>query len=406
MCIPVWMPSRRLEYSGIAHGATAYHVKFLPLVWYGIRRRPVRALLIFLQVAVAFALFGVLQGMKSGMDRAVANARADVLFCAPAVVGGEPLPVAYLDRIRSIPGVKSVTFADVLGGTYQKPTQPIGVLAIDTSNLWLTLLPEIFKVEPKDLEALRKTRTGVLISADIGKKYGWHVGDRIPLTSSTLQSDGSGTWVFDVVGTFTDHEPGEAGFIVASYDYLDQARAQNKGTVRNFYVVVKDPRQAQLVSERIDRTFANSSSGTRTASIREGAQQQLQSLGDLNFTIRLIVGVVLVALMFSIATMMMQTVRERTAELAVLKTLGFGDRAVFMLLAAESLLVCIAAAFAGLGLASIAFPLAAKYIPGLAMPMSVVELGILGAVIVALVSVSVPGWRAARLRIVQALAGP
>jgi putative ABC transport system permease protein len=380
-------------------------MKFLPLVWYGIWRKPVRTGLIFLQVTVAFALFGVLQGMKTGMDRAVANARADVLFVAPAVVGGAPLPVAYINRLRSIPGVKSVTFADNLGGTYQKPNQPVYVLAIDPSDIWLTAAPEIFEVSPKDLEALRKSRTGALITADIGKKYGWHIGDRIPLTSSTLQTNGSATWDFDVVGTFTDHEPGEAGFIVANYNYLDQARALNKGTVRNFYVVVSDPKQAAAVSETIDRIFANSSNGTRTASFRENAQQQLQSLGDLNFAIRSIIGAVLIALMFSTATMMMQTIRERTPELAVLKTLGFDDRTVFVLVVLESLLVCVAASLAGLALAWIAFPLAAKYMPGLSMPLAVVELAIAGAVLVALISVSVPGVRAARLRIVDALAG-
>ncbi|HTX23535.1 MAG TPA: FtsX-like permease family protein [Steroidobacteraceae bacterium] len=380
-------------------------MKLLPLIWYGIWRKPVRTALIFLQVTVAFALFGVLQGMKTGMDRVVANARADLLFVAPAVVGGAPLPVAYINRLRTIPGVKSVTFAEGLVGTYQKPTQPVFVLGIETSDIWLTLVPEIFKVLPKDLEALRKTRTGALITADIGKKYGWRIGDRIPLTSTTLQSNGSGTWDFDVVGTFTDHEPGEAGFIVTDYTYLDEARALNKGTVRNFYVVVSDPKLAATVSDTIDRTFANSAVGTRTASFRENAQQQLKSLGDLNFAIRSIVGAVLVALMFSTATMMMQTVRERTPELAVLKTLGFGDRTVFALVAGESLLVCIAASLAGLALAWIAFPLAAKYIPGLSMPLEVVELGVIGAVLIALISVSVPGLRAARLRIVDALAG-
>jgi putative ABC transport system permease protein len=380
-------------------------VKYLPLVWYGITRKPVRTVLIFLQVAAAFTLFAVLQGMKTGLDQAIANTRADVLFVAPAVFGGAPLPVADMSRLRTIPGVKSVTFADSFGGTYQKPTQAIGVFAIDTNEIWLTLLPDIFSVGPKDLDALRKTRTGALISADIGKKYGWHVGDRIPLTSTTLQSNGSGTWFFDVVGTFTDHEPGEASFIVTSYDYLNEARALNKDTVRNFYVLVWDPKQAAVVSDRIDRAFVNSASGTQSGSIRENAQQQIQSLGDLNLTIRSIIGAVLVALMFSTATMMMQTVRERTTELAVLKTVGFGDRTVFVLLVAESLLVCVAACLAGLALARIAFHLAAKYIPGLSMPMSIVELAIVGAVLVALISTSVPGLRAARLSIVEALAG-
>ncbi|HEX4050138.1 MAG TPA: FtsX-like permease family protein [Steroidobacteraceae bacterium] len=380
-------------------------MKFLPLIWSGLWRKPGRTILILLQVAVAFALFGVLQGMKTGMAEAVAKVRADVLFVAPSAVGGTPLPLADLQQLQSIRGVKSVTYAGDFGGTYQKPTQPVGVFAIDTSDIWLTLVPDIFSVSPKDLEALRKTRTGALITADIGKKYGWHIGDRIALTSSTLQSNGSGTWFFDIVGTVTDHEPGEAGFIVTSYAYLDAARALDKGTVRNFYVIVSDPKQAASMADTIDRSFANSPSGTRTASLRENAEQAMQSIGDLNFAIRSIVSAVLVAIVFSTATMMMQTIRERAPELAVLKTVGFGNRAVFLFVATEALLVCIVASLLGLALAWIAFPLAGKYVPGLSMPVQVVALGVVGAVFVALLSVSLPGLRAARLNVIDALAG-
>ncbi len=380
-------------------------MKYLPLIWAGIWRKPVRTALIFLQVGVAFALFGVLQGMKTGVEEAIERVRADVLFVGPSVQGEAPLPLADIARLKSIRGVKQVSYADGLLGTYQKPTQIVYVLAIEPISMWTTLVPDIFQVLPKDLEALRKTRTGALITADIGKKYGWHIGDRIALTSTTLQSNGSGTWFFDIVGMVTDHEVGEGGFIVGNYDYLNQARTLNKDTVRNFYVVVSDPKQAAAVSDTIDRTFANSSSGTRTGSFRDNAQQTIQSIGDVNFLIRSVVGAVLVALLFSISTMMMQSIRERTPELAVLKTLGFGDRTLFVLVAAESLLLCIAASLAGLGLAWFAFPLAAKYVAGLTMPLVVVELGVLGGVLVALISVSLPGFRAARLNVVDGLAG-
>jgi putative ABC transport system permease protein len=380
-------------------------MKFVPLLWSGIWRKPVRTALIFLQVAVGFALFGVLQGMKTGMDRAVANARADVLFVGPSAQGGAPLPASYLSRLQGVAGVKTATFADGLLGTYQKPDQPVFVLALAPGKEWLWIAPEIFKVAPKDLEALQTTRTGVLISPDIAARYGWHVGDRISLASSTLQRDGTGTWTYDIVGTFTAHELGEGGYIVGNYSYLEEARALNKGTVRNFYVVISDPRKAAAMSDTIDRMFANSSNGTQSQSFREGQQQQLQSLGDLNFAVRAIISAVLVALVFSTATMMMQNIRERTPELAVLKTLGFKDRTMFALVAAESILVCLAAALVGLGLAWFAFPLAGKFMPGLSMPREVVEIGIVGAVVVALLSVSVPGVRAARLKIVDVLAG-
>jgi putative ABC transport system permease protein len=355
---------------------------------------------------VAFALFGILQGLKTGMDRAVANMRADVLVVAPdSDFGGTPLPLSYLDRIHSVPGVKDVAFADGFLGTYQRPNQPVFVLGIPPTDLWETLDPDLFMVTPQDLQALEKTRDGALITEDIGKKYGWRIGDRIPLTSNTLQSNGSGTWTFQIVGHVTDHEPGEAGFIVANYGYLDEGRVQNKGTVRNFYAVISDPKRAEVMSETIDRVFANSSNETRTTSFRENAQQALRSIGDLNFLIRSIISAVLLALLFSITTMMMQTIRERTPELAVLKTLGFTDRAVFLMVVGEGLVICLAAALMGLALAVGIFPYAGKFIPGLSMPLIVVGFGLIGALFVALISAAVPASRAARLPVADALAG-
>jgi putative ABC transport system permease protein len=380
-------------------------VKYLPLIWSGMWRRPVRTALIFLQVCVAFTLFGVLQGMKSGMDRAIANVRADVLYVSPAVVGGARLQFAELNRLRSVPGVKTVSFVDGMLTYYQKPTQSAYVLAIPPTDFFRTVEPAMFTIQPKDLEALRKTRTGILITADIGRKYGWHIGDKIPLTTSIVQTNGSTTWTFDIVGMFSDHESGENSLVVANYYYFDEARTLDKGTVNHFYAIASDPKRAATVSDAIDRTFANSATPTQTSSFRERSQQAMQSLGDLNFAIRWILSAVLAAVVFSTATMMMQTVRERTPELAVLKTLGFANWTVFLLVAAESLLVCITASLAGLALAWIAFPLAAKYIAGLSMPLVVVGFGILGAVLVALISVSVPGLRAAKLNIVDALAG-
>jgi putative ABC transport system permease protein len=380
-------------------------VKYLPLIWLGIWRKPGRTALVILQVALAFALFGVLQGMKTGVDHAIANARADVLFVGQANFGAPPLPRAYGQRLSRIPGVKSTTFADGIVTTYQRPTEVVYVLAIEKNPLWITLVPEIFMVTPQNLEALHGKRNGVLIGPDIARKYNWHVGDHIPLMSTMLQGNGSGTWDFEIVGTFTAHEIGQDNYIVGNYDYIDEARALNKGTVRNFYAVAADPQQAGALSETIDAAFANSPSETRTASFKENAQQQMKQIGDLNFVIRSILGAVLVALLFSTSTMMMQTIRERTPELAVLKSLGFSDRAMFLIVLAEALVTCVAAALIGLALAWGAFPYAAKFVAGLSMPLIVIAGGVIGAVFVALISAAVPAVRAARLQVVDALAG-
>lgn len=380
-------------------------MKYLPLVWSGIWRKPARTALVILQVALAFALFGILQGLKTGVDHAVADARADVLFVGQANFGAPPLPYAYGERLKKIPGVKSVTFTDGILTTYQRPTEIVYVLAIENNKAWMTLAPEIIMFTPQNFEALHSKPNGVLIGRDIANKYNWHVGDHIPLMSNILQGNGSGTWDFEVVGTFSAHEISQDSYIVGNYDYIDQARAQNKGTVRNFYAVAADPKQAGALSETIDAAFANSPSETRTASFKEGAQQQMKQIGDLNFIIRAILSAVLVAVLFSTSTMMMQTIRERTPELAVLKSLGFSDRAVFAMVLAEALVTCVAAALIGLALAMGVFPYAAKFVAGLSMPIVVIVTGVVGAVFVALISSAIPALRAARLQVVDALAG-
>ena len=382
-------------------------MKYLPLLWFGMWRKPLRTTLILLQVAVALALFGVLQGMKTGVELAIAHTRADLLMVTRAITsaGGSTLPAAYVDRIRSIPGVKVASFAAALQGSYQRPNQQVNVLGIERNDAWPTIMAGLFTLPAKDLKALQASRTGALINPELAKKYGWHVGDRIPLNSPTLQRNGSGTWVFDIVGTFTAHFGFDPALLMVNYDYLDGARALNRGSVGNFFVVVSDPKQAAAVAAAIDRAFANSSTETTTSSFKERAQLQMRAIGDLDFAIRSIVSAVLVALLFSTATMLTQTLRERTPELAVLKTLGFSDLAVFVIVVVEALIVCTAGAVVGLALASGVMPYAARVVPGLSMPSVVIAAGLAAALLLALLSVALPASRAAKLQIVDALAG-
>jgi putative ABC transport system permease protein len=378
-------------------------MKFLPLIWSGIWRKPGRTILIFLQVSVAFALFGVLQGMKTGVEHVIGGARADLLLVHGSLSLIDSLPLGLLERIKSVPGVKVVAPVELFGGIYQKPSQKLGIVAIRPDAGWLSAFT--YMISPEYEAAFKKTRTGALVRTGLAKKYGWSVGDRIPLMTSTAQMNGSMNWTFDVVGTYTDSDlGGGSDVILINYDYYDEARLAGKGNVSHFNVAVFDPRQAVTVADAIDRRFTNSSNETRTESLRQLAQSQMQSIGDLNFLIRAIVGAVLVALLFATATMMMQSTRERTPELAVLKTLGFTDRAVFVFILAEAAILCVAAAAFGLVLALFAFPLASKFVPGLSMPMVVVAVGLACAALVAVLSASIPATLAARLNIVTALA--
>jgi putative ABC transport system permease protein len=378
-------------------------MRFLPLIWSGVWRKPGRSILIFLQVSVAFALFGVLQGMKTGVDELISRARADLLLVHGSLSIIDPLPLGLLERIQSVAGVKAVVPVELFGGIYQKPTQQIGIVAIRPDEGWLSAFT--YTVTPEQAAAFQRTRTGTLIRQSVADKYGWKIGDRIPLITNTAQMDGSTTWSFEIVGTYTDTDvAGGSDVILMQYDYFNEARALGKGTVSHFNASIVDPKQAATVADAIDRLFANSSNATKTESLRELAQMQLQSIGDLNFLIRAVVSAVLVALFFATTTMLMQSVRERTPELAVLKTLGFANSTLFLFIVAEAAVVCIIAAGFGLALALVAFPFASRFVPGLSMPAPVVAIGLGCAALVAVVSASAPAIRAARLNIVAALA--
>jgi putative ABC transport system permease protein len=377
-------------------------MRYLPLVWAGIWRKRGRTILIFLQVAVAFTLFGVLQGLKTGVDHVVAAARADLLIVHGRLGFGVPLPVGMLGQIRSVPGVKEAIAVDLSIGTYQNPNQLVGLVAIRPDEGWLSAFT--FTISPSYVKAFRATRTGILLNAELAKKYGWKIGDRIPLMTNVAQRDGSTDWTFDVVGTFTDSDIGQNRNALINYDYWNEARLSGKDTVNHFNVAIADPRAAATVSDAIDARFANSPNETRSESIREMAQENLQSIGDLEFLIRAVVAAVMAALLFATTTMMMQSVRERTPEIAVLKTVGFTNGAIFALTLAESAVVCVAAGGAGLALATLAFPYASKFVHGLAMPWIIITLGLIAALAVALVGAAIPAVLAARLEVATALA--
>lgn len=377
-------------------------MRFLPLIWSGIWRKPGRTLLIFLQVGVAFALFGVLQGMKTGVDELIGRARADLLLIHGSLSLIDPLPLGLLEQIRSVPGVSAVVPVELFGGIYQTPNRQIGIVAIRPDAGWLSAFT--YTIAPEHARAFAQTRTGTLVRQSLLDKYGWKVGDRIPLMTNVAQLDGSTVWTFDIVGTYTDSDvAGGSDVILMQYDYFNEARALGKGVVSHFNASIADPRQAAAVADTIDRRFANSTNATKTESLRELAQLQLQSIGDLDFLIRAVVSAVLVALFFATTTMLMQSVRERTPQFAVLKTLGFAGSTLFLCIVAEAAFVCVIAAGFGLALALIAFPLAAKFVPGLSMPAPVVAIGLGCGVLVALISASLPAIRAARLNIVAAL---
>jgi putative ABC transport system permease protein len=380
-------------------------MRYFPLVWAALRRRPVRSALTFASILVAFILFGILAAVTSGFSHVVEMARLDRLYAAPRF--GTPLPYAYVAKIARVPGVTLATPQTNMGGYFREPRNVVGIVFAEPS--FFAAHPEI-TISKDQLHAFEKTRTGAVVSVALARDYGWKAGDIVPITSATVTATGSGTWDFQILAVVDDTDFADFRFMVGDYAYFDKARAANQGTVNTVIAQIADPNRAAEVSRAIDDLFANSPAPTRTLAEKVFIQSGLQAMGDVNVLTRAVIGAVLFMLLFLTGNTMMQSVRERVPELAVMKTLGFSDGGIIALVFAESLILCALAGLAGLVMVKFGLnAIVSKLPPGVGTLLLVnwrgLFTGFAFAVAVALISALLPALRVRRLNVVDALAG-
>lgn len=380
-------------------------MKYLPLVWAALLRSRLRTLLTFLSIVVAFLLFGVLHGVIGGLDVLV-NSMSDTRLRIVNRMGFTRwMPIALRDQIERIPGVTAVAANGYFGGYYLDPKNGVGGNALDMAALF-KIYPEL--VLPADERAaMLSTRTGVLVGADLASRYGWKVGDRITIGTPIWQHpDGSRNWAFTIVGIYRFKNGAlPADELWMNYDYFSDAGGE-KDQASMFIVGIKDPASATRISEEIDARFRNSGTPTLTQPERTWMQSQIKRTGNIRFLINAIVGAVLFTLLALTANTMMQSVRGRIAEFAVLKTFGYPNGVIAVLVVLEAMLLCLGAALCGLALAAVAFPPVIQQLGlgAIPIPLSVIGIGFAIAVCLALVSSVPPVWRALRLDVATALA--
>jgi putative ABC transport system permease protein len=385
------------------HRYWRHFVKYFSLIWAGLRRRPTRLVFTGLSIATAFVLFGMLEGLNAGFAKALEDQDLNGLMTDMKIPGGEGIPISAMTKIERIPGVTVVAPRFYFIGAYQQPKNLVAALATEPRR-WFALRPT-FTVSRAHLAALATTPTGMLATPGLMRFYGWKIGDRIPLTSSIPKTDGTNVWTFDLLGTFdTRSDPGKATLALINYDYLDAARATEKGTVDRYLVRIADPTRSVAVSKAIDGMFANSAHETRTRSEKEFAQSQMKQIGDVKLLTNAVVGAVLFTLLFLTANVMKYSVHERISEFAVLKTIGFANSQVAALVLSEALLLCVICAALGLALSTLAAPFMVNVLGKVRVSWTVVaDAGVI-AVLMAIISAAPPAWRMHRLRIIEALA--
>ena len=382
-------------------------MRFLFLVWKNLfGRRRVRTIFTLLSVMVAFLLFGILMTIRAAFTMGVEVAGADRLMVMHKISIIMPLPISYEERVRSTKGVRDVTHATWFGGYYQDPKNFFPQMVVEPES-WLRMYPEF--VLPEDQKkAWFADRTGAIVGRTTAVRYGWKVGDRIPLQGTYMRhKDGSPTWEFTLDGIYDGDKPGvDTTQFFFHYQYLDEARQGFQGLVGWYVVRVDDPQQSADVAQRIDALFANSPYETKTSTEKAFVQSFANQVGNIGAIMTAVLAAVFFTILLVTANTMAQAIRERTGELAVLKTLGYSDALVVTLVLVESCLIALIGGAAGLGLA-VGFVRGGDptggLLPAFYLPPRDLTIGIVLVFALGLASGLLPGLQAMRLRIVDAL---
>ena len=380
-------------------------MKFLPLVWRNVWRRKVRTTFTLLSIFVAFLLFGLLMTIRETFSLGVDLAGLDRLMVIHKISIIMPLPLSYQTQLRSVPGVETVTHNTWFGGVYQDPTNFFSSIATEPEP-YFSMYPEIH-IPPEQMKAWAADRQGAVIGVDLAKRFGWKIGDRIPLKGTIYRTkNGGDAWEFNIVGIY-DGDPGvdKTGFFFR-YDYLDENRQINKGMVGWYVIKIKEASKSKEMAATFDGMFANSAYETNTTTEKGFIDGFAKQIGDIGSIMIGILVAVLFTILLVVGNTMAQAVRERTSELAVLKTLGFSNVGILSLVLAESMFVAVAGG--GLGLAA-AWAIVARGDPtgGLlspfVLPQRDVLLGIAVIACVGLAAGLLPAAGAMRIKITDAL---
>ncbi|HVC37185.1 MAG TPA: FtsX-like permease family protein [Gammaproteobacteria bacterium] len=386
-------------------------MKYLPLIWANLTRHKTRIIFTLLSVIFAFLLFSVLVAMRQAFTLGANLAGADRLVTMSAVSLVNSLPINYGERISAVKGVQEVAGEDWVGGYFQDPRKPIFAMAVQAEN-YLDIHSE-YLLPAAQKQVWLADKRGVIVGASLAKQYGWRLGQQLPLRSNIWRdNNGNNTWVVTVDGIFTTHQQGQDSLLLMHYDYLNDARAFVRDTVSFFILKIADPQQTGPVGQTVDALFANSPNETRTATEKAFAQSFAAQFGDIGAIVTAVVSAVLFTMLLVTANTMAQSVRERTNELAVLKTLGFSNQRIASMVLLESLLVTGIGGAIGLSLAyaliaSLGFFAGAllEFLPGLYIPASSTLLGALLIIVLGILAGLLPATRAMRLQVVAALRG-
>lgn len=380
-------------------------MKYALLVLSNFKRHKLRTALTILSIMVAFVLFALLAAIRQAFSMGVELAGADRLVVRHRVSLIQLLPADYETDIERIAGVADAAPFTWFGGIYKEPRNNFPQYAVEPEGFF-TLYPE-YVIPEAQKAAWIKTRTGAVAGRSLVERFGWKIGDRIPIQGTIWNPKNGGSWEFELVGIIDGADKGtDTNLFYLRQDFLEENKQFGQGLIGWYTIQIADPKRASEIAKTIDDTFANSPAETKTETEGAFVQAFADQVGNIGAIVRAILAAVFFTILLVAGTTIAQAVRERTHELGVLKALGFSNGEVLGLVLAESLLIACIGGGAGLALGWL---LVAQGDPtGGLLPMFIFPERdlVIGIVLVALLGIGtglVPALQAMRLNPVDAL---
>ncbi len=379
-------------------------MKYLGLILKSARRSKRRTALTIMSVAIAVFLFASLRAVLDGFNAATEASSSTRIVTQRATSLFFSMPTSHGEAIRNTPGVEDVSWANWFGGVYKDPQNFFAQFAVEPES-YLRLYPEI-QLTPEENKAFLEDRTGCIIGDGLARRFGFKVGDKITLqvgipVYGTRDFDFNVRGIYRSGGAAVDNQS-----MLFHWKYADE-RSITPGQVGWYITQISNPDDATRVSMAIDQKFANSSNETKTETEKQFQSTFVSMFGNLNLLLGSIALAVVITTLFVAGNTMAMSVRERTTEIAVMRTLGFPSRTIFLLVAGEGLMMAFAGGLAGALLARIVVNpdllQVGAFIPVFGVNNRNVAMGIALSAAIGVLAGLIPATMASRLRIVDAL---
>ena len=380
-------------------------MKFLSLIFKSARRSKRRTVLTILSVALAVFLFAALRAVLDGFNAATEGSSSTRIVTIRSTSLIFSMPTSHANGIRSTAGVQDLTWANWFGGIYKDPQNFFAQFAIEPES-YLRMYPEII-LTPEQKQAFLEDRTGCIVGDGLARRFGWKLGDRIVLqvgipTYGTQDFDFTIRGIYQAGGSAVDNQS-----MLFNWKYADE-RSIQKGQVGWYVVKIDSPDHAPQISTAIDQQFANTPYETKTDTEKQFQSSFASMFGNLNLLLGSIALAVVITTLFVAANTMAMSVRERTTEIAVMRTLGFPAQWIFFFIAGEGLLISLVGGVIGAVLAWLIadgeqLGISGGFAPVFAVSPANAALGVGISALIGVIAGTIPAAMASRLKIVDAL---